>query len=232
MTERLVIVGNGMVPGRMLEHLLEEAPGRYAVTIFTAEPRVNYDRIMLSPVLSGEKTFADIVIHDDAWYARHGITLHKGSRVARIDREARTVSSEGGVTAPYDRLVIATGSNPFMIPVPGRDLPGVLASRDHDDVEAIVAAAVPGARVVVIGGGLLGLEAAAGLRSRGMDVTVLHVMPTLMERQLDPAAGYLLEKDLKRRGFKFVGPTIVYAWMQAVGIVNDHAAHCFRRDAL
>ena len=140
MTERLVIIGNGMAPGRMLEHLLEAAPGAYDVTIFNAEPRVNYDRIMLSPVLSGEKTYDDIVIHDDAWYAAHGITLHRGHRVAQIDRSARIVTSDQGVSATYDRLVIATGSNPFMIPVPGKDLPGVLAYRDLDDVEKMLAA--------------------------------------------------------------------------------------------
>ena len=198
--QRLVIVGNGMAPGRMLERLFERAPGAFDVTIFNAEPRVNYDRIMLSPVLSGEKTFDDIVIHGDAWYAAHGVTLHKGCRVTRIDREARIVTSASGIAVPYDRLVIATGSTPFIIPVPGKNLPGVLAYRDFDDVEAMTAAAVPGARAVVIGGGLLGLEAAAGLKMRGMAVTVLHVMPTLMERQLDPAAGYLLEKEFSRRG--------------------------------
>jgi nitrite reductase (NADH) large subunit len=200
MTERLVIIGNGMAPGRMLEHLLEAAPRAYDVTIFNAEPRVNYDRIMLSPVLSGEKTYDDIVIHNEAWYAAHGIKLHRGHRVSQIDRAAKTVTSDGGVTAPYDRLVIATGSSPFMIPVPGKDLPGVLAYRDLDDVEKMLTATQEGGRAVVIGGGLLGLEAAAGLKQRGMEVTVLHVMPTLMERQLDPAAGYLLEKELKRRG--------------------------------
>ncbi|TNC74750.1 nitrite reductase large subunit NirB [Rubellimicrobium roseum] len=204
MTERLVIIGNGMAPGRMLEHLIEAAPGAHDVTIFNAEPRVNYDRIMLSPVLSGEKTYDDIVIHDDAWYAAHGITLHRGHRITGIDRDARTVTSDGGITAAYDRLVIATGSNPFMIPVPGKDLAGVLAYRDLDDVEKMLDATERGGRAVVIGGGLLGLEAAAGLKARGMEVTVLHVMPTLMERQLDPAAGYLLEKELKRRGIHVI----------------------------
>ncbi|WP_226573506.1 nitrite reductase large subunit NirB [Acuticoccus sediminis] len=199
---RLVIVGNGMAPGRMLEHLFEAAPEAFDVTIFNAEPRVNYDRIMLSPVLSGEKTYDSIVIHGDDWYARHGVTLHKGQRVTGIDRVARTVTSDAGVSAAYDTLVIATGSDPFIIPVPGRDLPGVRAYRDLDDVEAMLAAADRGGRAVVIGGGLLGLEAAAGLRARGMDVTVLHLTPTLMDRQLDPAAGYLLEKALTARGIE------------------------------
>ncbi len=200
MNERLVIIGNGMAPGRMLEHLFEAAPGRFKVTIFNAEPRVNYDRIMLSPVLSGEKSYEEIVIHGDGWYIQNGITLYKGHRIVAIDRKAKTVISDQGVAEPYDRLVIATGSVPFIIPVPGKDLPGVITYRDLDDVEAMLLAAQSRNRAVVIGGGLLGLEAAAGLNSRGMDVTVLHVMPTLMERQLDPAAGYLLQRELERRG--------------------------------
>lgn len=199
--QRLVIIGNGMAPGRMLEHLFD-LTDQYQVTIFNAEPRVNYDRIMLSPVLSGEKSFGDIVIHDDAWYADHGITLHRGQKVTEIDRATKTVTSEGGVTAPYDKLVIATGSSPFIIPVPGKDLPGVLAYRDLDDVDGMLAASDKGGRAVVIGGGLLGLEAAAGLKARGMDVTVIHLMPTLMERQLDPAAGYLLQRELESRGIE------------------------------
>ncbi|MBB4145478.1 nitrite reductase large subunit NirB [Rhizobium rhizoryzae] len=200
MTQRLVIIGNGMAPGRMLEHLFEQAPGAYEVTIFNAEPRVNYDRIMLSPVLSGEKTYEDIIIHGDAWYEAHGVTLYRGDRIVEIDRAKRTVTSQKGVVADYDRLIIATGSNPFIIPVPGKDLKGVVAYRDLDDVDAMLAAAEAGGDAIVIGGGLLGLEAAAGLKARGMNVTVLHVMPSLMERQLDPAAGYLLQKALEDRG--------------------------------
>ncbi|MDV7271009.1 nitrite reductase large subunit NirB [Thioclava sp. A2] len=199
--QNLVIVGNGMAPGRMLEHLFE-LTDRFAVTIFNAEPRENYDRIMLSPVLSGEKTYDDIIIHNAQWYADHGITLHRGEKVVSIDRAARQVVSDKGTVATYDKLVIATGSAPFIIPVPGHDLPGVLAYRDLDDTDAMIAAAEKGGRAVVIGGGLLGLEAAAGLKSRGMEVTVLHLMPNLMERQLDPAAGYLLEKELTGRGIK------------------------------
>jgi nitrite reductase (NADH) large subunit len=204
MTEKLVIIGNGMAPGRMLEHLFVQAPGRYQVTIFNAEPRVNYDRIMLSPVLSGEKSYEEIVIHGDGWYIDNGITLYKGHRIVGIDRAAKTVTSDHGVTESYDRLVIATGSVPFIIPVPGKDLPGVITYRDLDDVQAMLLAAQSRAKAIVIGGGLLGLEAAAGLNSRGMDVTVLHVMPTLMDRQLDAAAGYLLQKALEDRGIKVI----------------------------
>ncbi len=198
--QKLVVIGNGMAPGRMLEALFDLEPELYDVTIFNAEPRVNYNRIMLSPVLSGEQAYDDIIIHDDAWYAEHDITLHKGERVTEIDRSARIVRSASGVSATYDKLVVATGSNPFIIPVPGADLPGVLAYRDLDDVEAMLAAAKNGGRAVVIGGGLLGLEAAAGLKARGMEVSVVHLMPTLMERQLDGSAGYLLEKALVDRG--------------------------------
>jgi nitrite reductase (NADH) large subunit len=172
------------------------------VTIFNAEPRVNYDRIMLSPLLAGEKQFDDIVIHDDAWYARHGIALHKGCRVTAIDRVAKTVTAANGVTEGYDRLIIATGSVPFIIPVPGVQLPGVVTFRDLDDVETMRRAAQAGGPAVVIGGGLLGLEAAAGLQRQGMEVTVVHLMPTLMERQLDPVAGELLAGTLEARGIR------------------------------
>ncbi len=202
MTQKLVVIGNGMAPGRMLESLFETAPGAYEVTIFNAEPRVNYDRVMLSPVLSGEKSYDDIVIHGDGWYIDNGVTLYKGHRIVAIDRTAKTVTSDHGVTESYDKLVIATGSVPFIIPVPGKDLPGVLTYRDLDDVHAMMLAAQSRDKAVVIGGGLLGLEAAAGLKARGMDVTVLHVMPTLMERQLDPAAGYLLQKAVEARGIE------------------------------
>jgi len=200
--QSLVVVGNGMAPGRALEKLFEAAPGAYKVTVFNAEPRVNYDRIMLSPVLAGEKSYEDIVIHGDGWYIKHGVTLYKGHKIIAVDRAAKTVTSEHGETVSYDKLIIATGSSPIIIPVPGHQLPGVLTYRDLDDVHAMMVAAKPGARAVVIGGGLLGLEAAAGLQMQGMDVTVLHLMPTLMERQLDPAAGYLLQRSLESRGIR------------------------------
>ena len=202
--KKLVVVGNGMAPGRVLDNLFEKAGGAFDVTIFNAEPRVNYDRIMLSPVLSGEKAYEDIIIHDDAWYETHGVTLHKGKKIMEIDRASRKVIAEDGTEAEYDKLLIATGSSPFVIPVPGADLPGVVTYRDLDDVEAMLDAADKGGSAVVIGGGLLGLEAAYGLKQRGMSVTVLHLMPTLMERQLDPSAGYLLEKALTERDIKII----------------------------
>jgi len=204
MKKKLVVIGNGMAPGRALETLFDKAPGAFDVTIFNAEPRVNYDRIMLSPVLSGEKTFEDIIIHDDAWYADHGVNLLKGEKVVHIDRKKKTVVSENGVTAPYDHLIIATGSTPIVIPVPGHDKQGVVTYRDLDDVDAMLEAAKTRKNAVVIGGGLLGLEAAAGLQMRGMNVTVLHLMPTLMERQLDPAAGYLLQRAIEARGIRVI----------------------------
>ncbi|MCR6726225.1 nitrite reductase large subunit NirB [Agrobacterium fabrum] len=204
MTQKLVIIGNGMAPGCMLENLFETAPGLYDVTIFNAEPRVNYDRIMLSPVLSGEKSYEDIVIHNDEWYAANNVTLHKGAKVTGIDRANKIVTSENGITASYDRLVIATGSLPFIIPVPGHQLPGVLAYRDLDDVTKMLEIAKGKGRAIVIGAGLLGLEAAYGLKRQGMDVTVIHLMPTIMERQLDPAAAYLLEKALNERGIDII----------------------------
>jgi len=200
--QRLVVIGNGMAPGRVLDQLFESAPDKYDVTIFNAEPRTNYDRILLSPVLSGEKSYEDIIIHGDVWYEQHGVNLLRGKKVVDIDRSARTVTAEDGTSATYDKLLIATGSLPVVIPVPGSRLPGVLTYRDMDDVNAMLVAAQSGGSAVVIGGGLLGLEAAAGLMERGMDVTVIHLMPTLMERQLDPAAGHLLQSELESRGLK------------------------------
>ncbi|HWV19477.1 MAG TPA: nitrite reductase large subunit NirB [Devosia sp.] len=202
MAEKLVIIGAGMASGRMLEHLFEAEPGRYDVTLFGAEPRGNYNRIMLSPVLAGEKRYEDIVTHDAAWYAANNVRCRFGQTVTKIERAAKTVFADG-VETPYDRLVIATGSAPFILPIPGKDLPGVRAFRDLDDVEAMVAVAgKPDAKAVVIGGGLLGLEAAAALRGRGMEVVVLHLAGHLMERQLDAAAGYLLRRELEGRGIK------------------------------
>ena len=198
--EHLVVIGNGMAGCRAVEELIARDPNRYRVTIFGAEPHVNYNRIMLSPVLAGEKTFDEIVINDLAWYATNGIELVSSDPVAAIDRAAKTVTARSGRTVSYDRLLIATGSDPFIIPVPGKDLPGVISFRDMADVDHMLAAAGIGGSAVVIGGGLLGLEAAHGLSLRGMKVTVLHLMSTLMERQLDEAAGWLLKSALEARG--------------------------------
>lgn len=198
--QRLVVIGNGMAGMRAVEALLERAPDLYDITVFGAEPRVNYNRIMLSPLLAGEKDFDDIVINDIAWYEDNDITLHSGDPVRTIDREHRQVISEAGRVVPYDRVLLATGSLPIVIPVPGAQLPGVVTFRDVDDVDVMLSAAAEGGRAVVIGGGLLGLEAANGLAGRGMHVTVLHLADHLMERQLDASAGHLLKTELEQRG--------------------------------
>ena len=198
--QKLVVIGAGMASGRALEHLFESAPDAFDVTLFNAEPRGNYNRIMLSPVLSGEKSYEEIVTHDEAWYAEHNVTCRFGEKVTAIDRDRKVVIGENGEVA-YDKLILGTGSSAFIIPCPGHDLPGVVTFRDLEDTDAMMqASGRPGSKAVVIGGGLLGLEAAAALRLRGMDVTVLHLMGHLMERQLDESAGYLLQKDLEKRG--------------------------------
>jgi nitrite reductase (NADH) large subunit len=201
--ERLVVVGNGMAGMRTVEELLKLDPARYDIAVFGAEPHPNYDRIMLSSVLAGEKQVDDIVINPRAWYDENGIVLHAGDAVAAIDPKARTVTAASGLTVPYDRLLLATGSRPIVPPIPGLNLPGVCAFRDIADVDTMISAAETYKRAVVIGGGLLGLEAAWGLKRRGMEVAVVHLMPTLMERQLDEAAGKLLQRDLTERGIAF-----------------------------
>ncbi len=204
MKEKLVLVGNGMAGMRAIEELLALAPELYDITVFGAEPYGNYNRILLSPVLAGEKGIQDIMLNDDPWYAEHGITLHKGKEITKIDRKRRQVSTRDGITASYDRLLLATGSLPFIIPVPGSTLPGVIAFRDIQDVDNMLAAAKQYRHVVVIGGGLLGLEAASGLHKQGMKVTVVHLVDTLMERQLDSVAGKMLQKSLEQRGIEFL----------------------------
>ncbi|MEY8875406.1 MAG: nitrite reductase large subunit NirB [Leptothrix sp. (in: b-proteobacteria)] len=205
---KLVLIGNGMAGVRTLEELLKIAPDLYDITVFGAEPHPNYNRILLSPVLAGEQTVDEIILNPLSWYAEHGITLHLGTTVTRVDRRARVVHADDGhggtVTAEYDRLLMATGSNPFMLPVPGKDLAGVIAYRDIADTQAMIEAAKTHRHAVVIGGGLLGLEAANGLMLRGMQVTVVHVMPWLMERQLDDVAGGLLRQSLEARGLSFL----------------------------
>jgi len=197
---RLVLVGNGMAGIRTIEEILARAPDAFDITVFGAEPYGNYNRIMLSPVLAGEKAFEQIVTHDHLWYADNNIELIAGEAVVAIDREARLVQGEHGAIRPYDILLLATGSNPVVLPVPGARLPGVIGFRDIGDVRTMLAACRRSGRSVVIGGGLLGLEAANGLRRNNMDVTVLHLMPTLMERQLDPLSARLLSDDLALRG--------------------------------
>ena len=196
----LVVVGNGMAGMRTVEEILARTPHKFAITVFGAEPHPNYNRIMLSPLLAREKTFDDIVINSHEWYDQNGIELITGEKVVGIDRAANTVTGEHGTTRPYDALLVATGSDPFILPLPGKDLPGVIGFRDVSDVNRMISAAERGGKAVVIGGGLLGLEAANGLKVLGMDVSVVHIMPTLMERQLDATAGAMLAHDLEARG--------------------------------
>lgn len=198
-TERLVIIGAGMASARLLERLTE-ADGDYDITIFNAEPRGAYNRIMLSPVLAGDKSFSDIVTHDEGWYASRGITTRFCERVEAIDTAEKTVTGAKGAV-PYDRLVIATGSTPVTIPLPGHALPGVIAYRDQEDTQ-IMMDLPNGGRAVVIGGGLLGLEAAAGMAAQGAKVTVVHLMDHLMERQLDKEAAALLQASLEAKGIE------------------------------
>jgi nitrite reductase (NADH) large subunit len=201
---RLVVVGNGMAGARAVEELLTRAADHYDITVIGAEPHPNYSRILLSSVLAGEKNFDDTVLNPRNWYEARGIRLISGTRVTAIDRSTQQAVLADGSAVPYDKLLLATGSRPVAPPIPGVGFANVRAFRDIADVEAMVGAAKGGGRAVVIGGGLLGLEAAWGLKRRGMAVTLVHLMPTLMERQLDAAAGALLLHDLEARGIDFV----------------------------
>ncbi|CAM3715860.1 Assimilatory nitrite reductase large subunit [Bordetella bronchialis] len=202
--QKLVVVGNGMAGTRTLEELMTLAPDLYEVTVFGAEPHPNYNRIMLSPVLTGERTLREIVLNDVPWYAERGIRLLLDRPVTKIDRARRQVHAADGTLVPYDKLLLATGSTPFVLPVPGKDLEGVLTFRDIQDVNRMIEAAASHRRAVVIGGGLLGLEAANGLATRGMQVTVVHLGATLLDRQLDPNAADLLRASLEARGLEFL----------------------------
>lgn len=201
---KLVLVGNGMAGIRTVEELLKSAPDMYDITVFGDEPHPNYNRIMLSPVLAGEQTVEQIILNGRDWYEAHGITLHAGRKVVKIDRRQRYVEADDGTRAEYDRLLLATGSRPFILPVPGADLEGVVGFRDIADVDAMIDAASRYGDAVVIGGGLLGLEAANGLKSRGMNVSVVHIAPWLLERQLDRPAAGLLQRNLEAKGLKFL----------------------------
>lgn len=200
----LVVIGNGMAGMRTVEELHKLAPDMYDITVFGAEPHGNYNRILLSPVLAGEKTMDDIMLNTREWYVQHGITLHAGDPVEHIDRRKRIVRARSGLEVRYDRLLIATGSKPFIIPVPGHQLHGVLAFRDIQDVESMLEASRNHRHAVIIGGGLLGLEAANGLQRQGMSVTVIHVTDTLMNQQLDKPAAQLLQRALEDKGMRFL----------------------------
>ncbi|MBR7778944.1 nitrite reductase large subunit NirB [Undibacterium rugosum] len=201
---RLVLIGNGMAGIRTIEELLKLAPDLYDITVFGSEPWPNYNRILLSPVLAGEQTLKDIILNDWEWYRENKINLRTGTTITAIDRVKREVIADDGSVTPYDRLLLATGSTPFMLPVPGNDLQGVIAYRDIADTETMIQTAQQYPNAVVIGGGLLGLEAANGLRQRGMTVSVVHLPGWLMERQLDPVAAGLLQQSLEQKGLQFL----------------------------
>lgn len=215
---KLVVIGNGMAGMRTVEEILARAPGMFEITVFGAEPQPNYDRIMLSPLLAGDKTFEQIVLNPLEWYHANKIELITGEHVDWIDRAKKTIRSKHGTERPYDLLLLATGSNPFVLPLPGAARQGVMTFRSVADVEDMLAIAAPGKKAVVIGGGLLGLEAAHGLNLRGMDVSVVHLMPTLMERQLDSSAAHLLERALTKRGMSIYTGANTEAFLGA----DDH----------
>lgn len=201
---KLVLVGNGLAGMRCLEDLLDMAPDRYDVTVIGEEPWGNYNRIMLSPVLSGDKTIDDIMLHPHAWYADKNIRFIAGDPAVRIDRPRKQVYTEKGLMVDYDRLILATGSKPFIPPVNGANLDGVISFRDIYDVNKMLEYCKAKQNAVVIGGGLLGLEAAYGLKQRGMNVTVLHLMNRIMERQLDAKASQMLRHSIEQKGISII----------------------------
>jgi nitrite reductase (NADH) large subunit len=200
MSEPLVIIGNGMAAARLCEELSQRALGRYAIAVIGKEPRLAYNRVLLSSVLAGEVAAGDLTVKPADWWRKHGMTLCYGTGATAIDPAARTVTLEDGTAMPYSKLVFATGSRAMRLPIPGADLPGVLTFRDLADTESLLRAARCGSRAVVIGGGLLGIEAAYGLAKAGVAVTLVHLMDRLMERQLDPRAAALLKRAVEAKG--------------------------------
>jgi nitrite reductase [NAD(P)H] large subunit len=200
MSEPLVVVGNGMAAMRLVEELARRALGRYAVAVIGDEPRLAYNRVLLSSVLAQEVSRSEIELHRAGWWRDHGVTLLYGQTATAIDPAVRRVRLASGATLPFTKLVLATGSRPIRLSVPGMDLAGVMTFRDLGDVAAIEAAAAKHTKVVVIGGGVLGLEAAYGLARAGSQVAVVHLMDRLMERQLDARAADMLTKAVKARG--------------------------------
>jgi nitrite reductase (NADH) large subunit len=202
--ERLVLIGNGMAGMSVIEQMMKLNPNRYEITVIGKEPHPNYNRIQLSYVLEGSKTIDDIVLNDRAWYAEHHIALRTGVEAERIDTAAKMVQLSGGETIGYDKLIITTGSNPIVLPVPGSKLEGVMGFRDIHDCEVMIETAKAFKSAAVIGGGLLGLEAASGLKKLGMEVTVVHLADWLMERQLDAPAAAMLKAELEKQGLRFL----------------------------
>ena len=218
---KLVLIGNGLAGMRCLEDLLDMAPERYEVTVIGEEPWGNYNRIMLSPVLSGEKTIEDIMLHPHAWYSDKGIKFIAQDPAVKIDRTRKVVHTEKGERVDYDRLIIATGSKPFIPPVQGADLNGVISFRDIYDVNTMIKYCETKKNAVVIGGGLLGLEAAYGLKQRGMNVTVLHLMDRIMDRQLDKRASEMLRHSIEQKGIQIITQANTEALLGKDGHVNQ-----------
>jgi nitrite reductase (NADH) large subunit len=204
MSEPLVIIGNGMAAARFADELSRRALGRYAIAVIGEEPRLAYNRVLLSSVLAGEVASSEIELKPQGWWRDRGITLRYGCRATAIDTIARTVALADGQSLPFSKLVLATGSQPIRPAIPGMALPGVITFRDINDIWTIWHRAGTGDRVVVIGGGLLGLEAAYGLAKAGARVTVLHLMDRLMERQLDPHAAAMLQRAVEAKGIEVV----------------------------
>ena len=200
MSESLIVIGNGMAAARFVDELAQRALGRYAVAVIGEEPRLAYNRVLLSALLADEVGFDDIELKPARWWRDRGVTLRYGERATQVDAAARNVTLAGGAQLAFSKLVFATGSQPIRPEIPGMDLPGVLTFRDVDDVNAIAATKAAGAPVVVIGGGLLGLEAAYGLAKAGARVTLLHLMDRLMERQLDQRAALMLKRAVEAKG--------------------------------
>ncbi len=202
--KQLVLVGNGMAGVRAIEEILSVAKDEFQITIFGAEPHPNYNRILLSKVLQGDTDIKDITLNDWDWYEENNIQLYTNETVIKVDTENKTVITDSDRIQPYDELILATGSVPFILPIPGADKKGVTAFRDIKDTDTMLAASKQYKKAAVIGGGLLGLEAARGLLNLGMEVSVIHLAPFLMERQLDATAGRLLQNELEKQGMTFL----------------------------
>lgn len=204
MSEPLVIVGNGMAAARLVDELAKTALGRYAVAVIGEEPRLAYNRVLLSSVLAGETGSHEIELRPADWWRHRGVTVRYGYRVTEIDTGRRELKIEGEESMEYSKLVLAVGSTPLRLNVPGADLAGVHTFRDTRDVDLLLTLAAAKKRVVVVGGGLLGLEAAYGLAKAGAPVTLLHLMDRLMERQLDAPAADLLKTLVERKGIRIL----------------------------
>lgn len=204
MSEPLVVIGNGMAAARFAEEMAKRALGRYAIAVIGDEPRLAYNRVLLSSVLAGETTSQEIELKSAAWWRDRGVTVTYGCAATAIDLAQRTVQLADGASVGFSKLVIATGSTPLRLNVPGADLPGVHTFRDSHDVDRLLKLADAKTRVVVVGGGLLGLEAAYGLAKAGAKVTLIHLMDSLMERQLDAPAAALLKQLVEQKGIEIL----------------------------